>query len=168
MTNLKGLVTSSSPFSPLSDMVAVGSQGLLKVVRRQWQGGGGQSGDGSRVVRLRWFDPRRFVHTQFARRFPGEQAPRALSVCVPVTKPAKHFRPQRRRQLSTLHSNCKATPTANMFKVTRALSMQPTRMMAMQPTRMMAMRQSPQLFMRQTMALRKPMPVRPPALFSAV
>ena len=48
-----------------------------------------------------------------------------------------------------------------MFKATRALSMQPTRMMAMQPTRMMAMRQSPQLFMRQTMALRKPVPVRP-------
>ncbi|KAF1935955.1 hypothetical protein EJ02DRAFT_459920 [Clathrospora elynae] len=45
-----------------------------------------------------------------------------------------------------------------MFKVTRALSMQPTRMLAMQPTRMMAMRQSPQLFMRQTMRMRNPMP----------
>ncbi|KAJ4369096.1 hypothetical protein N0V83_006179 [Neocucurbitaria cava] len=37
-----------------------------------------------------------------------------------------------------------------MFKVTRA--------MAMQPTRMMMMRQSPQLFMRQTMRMRSPVP----------
>ncbi|CAO2651178.1 Nn.00g094750.m01.CDS01 [Neocucurbitaria sp. VM-36] len=37
-----------------------------------------------------------------------------------------------------------------MFKVTRA--------MAMQPTRMMMMRPSPQLFMRQTMRMRTPMP----------
>ena len=93
VTNLKGLVTSSSPFSPfsLSDMIAMGIRGFVEVGGRQWQGGVGRSGDGSEVVRLRWFDPRRFVHTQFARRFPGEQAPRALSICVPVTKPAKHF-----------------------------------------------------------------------------
>jgi hypothetical protein len=64
------------------------------------------------------------------------------------------------RQLSTLDSNCEDTNTANMFKATRALSMQPTRMLAMQPTRMMAMRQSPQLFMRQTMRMRNPVPVR--------
>ncbi|OAL49966.1 hypothetical protein IQ07DRAFT_587640 [Pyrenochaeta sp. DS3sAY3a] len=37
-----------------------------------------------------------------------------------------------------------------MFKVTRA--------MRMQPTRMMMMRQSPQLFMRQTLNLRTPVP----------
>ncbi|KAF1851866.1 uncharacterized protein K460DRAFT_401866 [Cucurbitaria berberidis CBS 394.84] len=37
-----------------------------------------------------------------------------------------------------------------MFKVTRA--------MAMQPTRMMMMRQSPQLFMRQTLRMRSPVP----------
>ena len=63
-------------------------------------GGVGRGGDGSEVVRLRWFDPRRFVHTQFARRFPGKQAPRALS--VPVTKPAKHFRSP--ATTPTLHS----------------------------------------------------------------
>ena len=38
-----------------------------------------------------------------------------------------------------------------MFKITRA--------MAMQPTRMMAMRQSPQMYMRQTARMMKPVPV---------
>lgn len=36
MTNLKGLVTSSSPFS-LSDMIAMVRQGVVEVVGRQWQ-----------------------------------------------------------------------------------------------------------------------------------
>lgn len=53
--------------------------GGLGVVRawawRQWQAGVcSRSGDGSEVVRLRWFDPKRIVHTQFARRFPGDRA----------------------------------------------------------------------------------------------
>jgi hypothetical protein len=66
-------------------------------------GGVGRGGDGGEVERLRSFDPRRFVHTQFVRRFPGRQAPRALSsVCVPVTKPAKQLRSP--ATTPTLHS----------------------------------------------------------------
>jgi hypothetical protein len=130
-------------------------------VWRQWQAACSRSGDGSEVVRSRWFDPKRIVHTQFARRFPGEPGPRALSICVPHSDESQRddFDPPRRRLLSTFHPNCKDSTTATMFKATRALSMQPTRMMAMQPTRMMAMRQSPQLFMRQTMRMRNPVPV---------
>jgi hypothetical protein len=46
-----------------------------------------------------------------------------------------------------------------MFKVTRALAMQPTRMMMMRPTQQLFMKASPQLFMRETLRMRTPTPV---------